>query len=91
MEIEQGTFTPIIFTTKGAMGHECEKFHKSLAQKLAKKRGEKYADVMRYIRVKLSFLVLKASLLCLRGTRVKVNEVSLENEDFSFVLNELSG
>ncbi len=55
------------------------------------KKGEQYADIIRYIRIKLSFLVLKASLLCLRGTRVKVAEVSAENEDFNYVLNELSG
>ena len=91
IEIEHGTLTPIIFTTKGAMGNECEKFFKALAQKLSKKKGEQYADIIRYIRIKLSFLVLKASLLCLRGTRVKVAEVSAENEDFNYVLNELSG
>ena len=68
IEIEHGTLTPIIFTTRGAMGHDCEKFFKTLAQKLSKKKGEHYADIMRYIRIKLSFLVLKASLLCLRGT-----------------------
>ena len=90
IEIEHGTLTPIIFTTRGAMGHDCEKFL-TLAQKLSKKKGEHYADIMRYIRIKLSFLVLKASLLCLRGTRVKVAEVTHENEDFSYVLKELSG
>ena len=72
------------------MGRECEKFHKSLAEKLAIKKGEKYEDVMRFIRVKLSFLVLKASLLCLRGTRVKTAKATHENEDFKYLLNELS-
>ena len=73
------------------MGRECEKFHKTLAEKLATKKGEKYQDVIRFIRVKLSFLALKSSLLCLRGTRVKVNEqASHENEDFGFLLNELN-
>ena len=90
MEIDMGTFTPIVFTSKGVMGHECEKFHKCLAEKLANKKGEKYEDIMRFIRVKLSFLVLKASLLCLRGTRVKTSNVSHENDDFKFLLNEMS-
>ena len=26
-DIEQGTFTPLIFTTTGGMGEECEKYH----------------------------------------------------------------
>ena len=60
-----------------------------VSRELATKKGERYEDVMRFIRVKLSFLVLKASLLCLRGTRVKVAKVTHENEDFKFLLNEL--
>ena len=47
IEIEHGTFTPLIFTTSGAMGHECSKFHKTLAEKMSKKTGEKYEDIMR--------------------------------------------
>jgi hypothetical protein len=69
IQIEHGTLTPLIFTTSGAMGHECQKFHKTLADKISKKNGDKYEDVMRYMRVKVSFLVLKATLLCLRGSR----------------------
>ena len=40
-----------------------------IAEKMSKKSGEKYEDIMRYIRVKISFLVLKATLLCLRSSR----------------------
>ena len=69
MEIEQGSFTPLVFTTTGVMGYECSKYHKALAQKLSEKKGEKYEDIMimRYLRVKISFLALKSTLLCLRG------------------------
>ena len=70
------------------MGFECAKYHKYLAEKLSVKNGEKYEDVMRYLRVKLSFLALKSTLLCLRGSRsrCKNNEMG---EDFAFNLNEL--
>ena len=40
-----------------------------LAKKLSQKKDERYDVIMRYMRVKLSFLSLKATLLCLRGTR----------------------
>ena len=88
MEVEHGSFTPLIFTTTGVMGHECTKYHKSLAEKLSEKRGEKYEDVMRYLRVKLSFLALKSTLLCLRGSRstFRNNEMG---EDFAYSLDEL--
>lgn len=69
MEIEHGTFTPLVFTTTGVMSHECQSFHKTLAEKIAAKKGERYDDVIRYIRMKISFLVLHATLLCIRGSR----------------------
>ena len=92
MDIDHGTFTPLILTIKGVMGHECEKFFKTLAEKLAKKKGERYEEIMRYIRIKVSFLVTKAALLCLRGTRVNTkSKVTEEGDDFSFKLNQLGG
>ena len=89
IEIEHGTFTPLIFTTSGAMGHECSKYHKTLAEKMSKKTGEKYEDIMRYIRVKISFLVVKATLLCLRGSRSLRQNIDVGGEDFSQSLREL--
>ena len=89
MEVEHGTFTPLVFTTSGAMGHECTKFHKTLAEKMSNKSGEKYEDIMRYIRVKVSFLVLKATLLCLRGSRSLKRDAEVGGEDFSLTLREL--
>ena len=88
MEVEQGTFTPLVFTTSGVMSHECSKFHKTLAEKLSEKRNEKYEDIMRFLRVKISFLALKATLLCLRGSR-GIRKQAEHDEDFSFSLNEL--
>ena len=40
MEVEQGTFTPIVLTIKGVMAPEASRFHKTLAEKLATKTGE---------------------------------------------------
>ena len=88
MEVEHGSFTPLIFTTSGVMSHECTKYHKALAEKLSEKRSEQYDVIMRYLRVKLSFLALKATLLCLRGSRGQ--NTNIENgEDFGFTLDEL--
>ena len=89
MEIEQGTFTPIVVTVKGVMGQEASRYHKTLAEKIAVKIGEKYEDVTRLIRTKLSFLVLKAALLCLRGSRTVSNQNAESCSDFAFNLNEL--
>ena len=57
MEIEQGTFTPIVFTTTGGMADECVKHHNRLAKLIANKRA------------KLSFAIVRSAILCLRGSR----------------------
>ena len=69
MNIECGSFTPLIFTVRGSMGPECEIYHKFLASKIAEKTGENYSKVMSYIRCKLSFIIIRSALLCLRGSR----------------------
>ena len=89
MEVEHGTFTPIILTVKGVMGPEANRYHKTLASKIAEKTGESYSDVTRIMRVKISFLVLKASLTCLRGSRTIFSSKGEVCDDFSHSVNEL--
>ena len=50
MEVEQGTFTPIVLTVKGVMGPEATRYHKILAEKLSTRSGERYDDVLRLMR-----------------------------------------
>ena len=69
LEVEQGTFTPLIFSTTGGMGTECKMFHKRLAELLSIKKNESYATTMSWVRAKVSFALLRSALLCLRGTR----------------------
>ena len=69
IEVEHGTFTPLILGTNGGVGKECKLFLKNLADRLAKKDDEKYGTIMTYLRTKLSFEVVKSALLCVRGSR----------------------
>ena len=68
----------------------------SLAQKLAPilrssyiatKTDQRYDQVMSWIRCKLSFLIMRSALFCLRGSRtIKVNTDAVD--DFSFACDE---
>ena len=89
MEVEHGTFTPLIFSTSCVMSHECDLFHKALAEKIALKKGERYSDIMCLLRVKLSFLSVKSTLLCLRGSRSITNYSHEQTGDYSLTLNEI--
>ena len=69
VNVEHGTFTPLVFTVLGGMGQENEKYHKHLADKIATKSEDDYSKFVNYIRCKLAFIVLRSALLCLRGSR----------------------
>lgn len=69
LQVEKGSFSPLIFTTTGGMGPECTKYHKRVAELISNKRGESYADVMNYIRTRIRFALLRSTLIAVRGER----------------------
>ena len=69
IEVEQATFTPLVYATKGGMAKEFRRCHSRLAELLADKKGEEYATTISWIRTKVSFVILRSALLCLRGSR----------------------
>ena len=79
LQIEKGSFVPLVFATNGAMGRQCENFHKQVAKLISEKRGESYSSVMTHIRTRLRIALLKCVLIAIRGYRgpVKKNGDSL--------------
>ena len=69
IEIEHVTFTPLVFETNGDMGRECGLFIKNFSMKLAGIENEQYSDVITSLKRNLSFCILRAALLCARGSR----------------------
>ena len=69
MEIEQGTFTPLVFTSTGGMADECVRYHSKLAKLIANKKGEIYSSTISLIRAKVSFAIVRSAILCVRGSR----------------------
>ncbi|CAH3171415.1 unnamed protein product, partial [Porites lobata] len=83
LEVEQGTFTPFVFTSTGGMADECKRFHSRLAELLALKKGDDYATTISWIRAKVSFAILRSALLCLRGTRSKRRVANISDIDIT--------
>ena len=71
LEVERGTFTPLVFTTTGGMSDKCQRYHSRLAELLAVKKQENYASSITWIRTRVSFAILRSALVCLRGSRSK--------------------
>ena len=81
INVEHGSFTLLIFTCFGGMGAESQLFYKRLANLISEKRAVEPSLVVNWIRTKLSFMLLRSSLLCLRGSRSR----KVESESFSAI------
>ena len=69
LQVEKGSFLPLIFSTTGGMGPEATRYHKRVAELISSKRGEKYSDVVNHIRTRIRFSLLKSVLIAVRGER----------------------
>ena len=69
LQIENATFTPLVFSCTGGMAPECRVFFKQLASLLSDKWKETYSVIASWVKTKLSFALLRSALLCIRGTR----------------------
>ena len=62
LEIEHGTFSPLVFSCYGGMAKECSAFFKRLALMIAERREEKFSDVSEFIRTKISFSLIRMAI-----------------------------
>ena len=76
LQIEKGTFTPIVGSTFGGWGKEARRHPQRIATLIAMKRNKEYADVVNHIRTRLRFSVLKSILTAVRGVRGKSREAA---------------
>ena len=81
MEIEQGMFTPLVFTTTGGMADDCVRYHSRLADLIANKKGESYSSAISWIRPKVSFTIVCSVILCLRGSRSRRRQLDFVDSD----------
>ena len=71
------------------MGEESTEFRKNLVNMIAKNEAKKYTTIMPWIRTKLSFVVLKSALLCVRGTRTPYEKKDCDLSWRDFMLNSV--
>ena len=86
IQVEKGTFTPLIYSTSGGWGPQATRYHKRLAEKLSHKRGEDYAAIMCYMRTRIRFSILRSTLIAVRGERGRCQPSALPISATSFNL-----
>ena len=65
------SFTPFVVTADGALGVEGKAFMRLLSEKIAATWHKSNSEVIGYVRARLMFAILRATNLCIRGSRVK--------------------
>ena len=87
IQVEKGSFTPLIFTTSGGMGPECTRFNRRIAELISIKTKEQYSAVMNHVRVRLRFALLRSVLISIRGIRgnVDFNTENMNNISFNLI------
>ena len=89
LQIEHGSFTPLIFSTTGGMGREASTFYSKVAEKIAEKRDITKSEAVTFIRTTMSFALLRATNLCIRGSRShKQNIMNTQEVDIGLVNHE---
>ena len=77
-------FTPyvLIVSVEGLIGREAEAFTKRLAAKLALRWKKPYSQVCGFVKAKMSIAIVRATHLCLRGSRIPIQNVSRERHQW---------
>ena len=63
INVEHGSFTPIVLSAYGGAGRETERFFALLIRKIAEKRDVPISVVANYVRTKLSFVLVRSQVL----------------------------
>ena len=94
LQVEKGSFSPLIFSTTGGMGPESTRYHKKLAELISVKRGEEYSHVVSYVRTRLRFALLRCTLIAIRGERGrrrrKETDLPLSEVSFNLIPEQAS-
>ena len=81
LDVEKGSFTPLILRTSGGMKADCHCFLKRLAEKLSENNKEPYHITITWTRTLLSFEIFRSVHTCVRGSRTPLYKIP--QEDFT--------
>jgi hypothetical protein len=69
-------FTPFVVSTDGLIGKEAKCLLEALSIKLAEKWEKPYAVVRGYVNARMSIAIVRATHICLRGSRIPSSKMS---------------
>ena len=71
VEERRASFTPFVVSLDGVLGHDAQHLMKRLCDQIAMKWEKSHSEVMGWVHARMAFAILRATNLCLGGSRVK--------------------
>ena len=68
-ELEHASFVPLVFTCTGGAAPAATTFLKRLVDRISSTHQLSYNEAIVWLRTRLSFALLRSSLMCIRGSR----------------------
>ena len=90
VNIERGSFTPVVLATTGACGPAADCFIKRLAGQLAEHDRQPYSTVVAWLRIRIAFALVRSAILCLRGGRSARHRPVFESRPAKWQLPKLA-
>ena len=84
-EVEQASFTPLVFSSAGGMGREAAVVYKRITSLISSKRNCHYSHTIAWIRCRLSFALLRSSIICIRGARSHLRHAVMSGDNTEMV------
>ena len=78
IEVEHGSFTPIVLSTSGGWGPSTTVAFRRLAGLLSDKHAQPYSTTLGIIRCKITFSLLHSIIMCMRGARSSLHSPALD-------------
>ena len=78
IEVDHGTFTPLVFSSSGGWSPATTMALKRLASLMAEKHGQPYHSAMSWIRCQISHSLIKSAVACIRAPRSSYHSPSVK-------------
>ena len=85
IKVEHGTFTPVVLSTYSGFGRETSCFVSRLAEKITEKQGTEKSVVSNYIRSKVSHMLVRSQVECIRGSKAKLTRMVADAKEAEVV------
>ena len=93
IEVEHGTFTPLVLSSSGGWGPSATVAFKRLASLISWKYDQPYSSTLYFIRCRITFIFIHSAVACLKGPRssfqAPAREINLIDRPIGLILSEV--